>query len=100
MAENGKYNHLPGATKEDEKRSKYAYENPVPIEIRFGRRIHELRLQRRLPQDVLASRAQVHRNYLGEVERGKRNVSLRIIERLAKALGVSIADLFNCDEFP
>lgn len=69
--------------------------NPVPIEFRFGARVHALRIERRLPQDVLASRTQVHRNYISEIERGKRNVSLRIIERLAKALDVEIAELFK-----
>lgn len=66
-----------------------------PIEFRFGARVHALRIERRLPQDALASRAEVHRNYLSEMERGKRNVSLRIIERIAKALDVEIAELFR-----
>jgi len=69
--------------------------NPVPIEFRFGERVRALRIERRLPQDVLASRAQVHRNYISDMERGKRNVSLRIIERIAKALDVEIAELFK-----
>lgn len=70
-------------------------ENPVPIEIRFGKRVHELRLQRRLPQDVFANMAQVHRNYLSDVERGKRNVSIRVVDQIAKALGVDIKELFD-----
>ena len=58
-------------------------QNPEPIEFRFGARVRALRIERRLPQDALAYRAQVHRNYISEMERGKRNVSLRIIERIA-----------------
>lgn len=74
-------------------------QNPEPIEFRFGARVHALRIERRLPQDALASRAQVHRNYISEMERGKRNVSLRIIERIAKALDVEIAELFQGTEY-
>lgn len=101
MAENGKYTNLPGAVeREAKKRQESNVQTQIPaIEIRFGARIHAMRIERRLPQDVLASRAQVHRNYISEMERGKRNVSLRIIERLAKALGVEIAELFRSDEF-
>lgn len=73
-------------------------QNPEPIEFRFGARVHALRIERRLPQDALASRAQVHRNYISEMERGKRNVSLRIIERIARALDVEIAELFRGTE--
>lgn len=87
------------APKEDDNRSKCNLsQKPVPIEIRFGARVHSLRIERRLPQDVLASRSQVHRNYISDVERGKRNVSLRIIERIAMALDVEIAELFKNTE--
>ncbi len=71
----------------------------VPIETRFGSRVHTLRVERRLPQDILAARSHVHRNYISETERGKRNVSLRIIERIALALEVEIAELFRGKEF-
>lgn len=84
------------AQKEADNNKKYDEPvKPVPIEIRFGERIHSLRMERRLPQDVLAFRSQVHRNYISDVERGKRNVSLRIIERIAIALDVEIAELFK-----
>lgn len=81
-----------GVDKQQKKRT--VIQNPEPIEFRFGARVHALRIERRLSQDALASRAQVHRNYISEMERGKRNVSLRIIERIAKALDVEIAVLF------
>lgn len=69
------------------------------IEVRFGARVHSLRVERRLPQDTLANRAQIHRNYLSEMERGKRNVSLRIIERVANALDVELQELFSGKEY-
>lgn len=88
---------LPIATERrgDEENSNIFQKNPVAVEIRFGNRIRELRIERRLPQAVLAHLAQVNRNYLSDVERGKRNVSLRVIDRLALALGVEIQDLFT-----
>ncbi len=98
MARNDEYCiSLSAAHKEVDSRSNRKYEriNPVSIEFRFGKRIHELRIKRRLPQEVLATRTQVHRNYISDIERGKRNVTLKVIERLAGALEVEIAELFK-----
>jgi len=62
--------------------------------IRFGERIRSLREQAGLSQETLAAKAGIHRTYLGGVERGERNISLRNIVRLAAALGVQAGDLF------
>ncbi len=48
-----------------------------------------------LSQESLAERADLHRTYVADIERGARNVSLKNIEKLAKALGLSVADLFT-----
>ena len=45
-------------------------------------------------QEDLESKSGVHRTYLGGIERGERNPSLRNIAAIAKALGVDISDLF------
>lgn len=47
-----------------------------------------------LSQEALAERADLHRTYVADIERGVRNVSLLNIEKLARALEISLADLF------
>jgi len=56
--------------------------------IAFGKHIRELRLERNLSQEKLAELADLHRNYVGGIERGERNVSLLNIVKLAHGLGV------------
>ena len=56
--------------------------------ILVGRRVRELRLARQLSQEKLAELADLHRNYVGGVERGERNVSLVNIVKLAHGLDV------------
>ena len=65
------------------------------IEKKFGDRIKKLRVDKKLSQEEIAHRAGVHRTYLGGIERGERNPSLRNIAALAKALGVNLSELFR-----
>lgn len=64
------------------------------IKSRFGDRLRQLRDERGYSQEYLAERAGLHRNYVGGVERGERNVALENIVKLAKALSVKPGDLF------
>ena len=61
----------------------------------FGRALRALREDRGYSQEELAERAGLHRNYVGGVERGERNVALENIVKLAGALSVRTRDLFD-----
>ena len=65
---------------------------------RFGERVRALREQAGLSQEALAAKAGIHRTYVGGVERGERNLSLKNIVRLAAALGVHPRALFDSIE--
>lgn len=59
----------------------------------FGQRVRSARVAVGLSQEALADKAELHRTYVGSVERGERNISLDNIYRLAEALGVEARDL-------
>jgi transcriptional regulator with XRE-family HTH domain len=61
--------------------------------VRFGNRLREVREKAGISQEKLAELAGLHRTYVSSVERGKRNISLQNIERLAVALDVSMKEL-------
>lgn len=61
---------------------------------KFGERVREKRRKLGLSQEELAARAGVHRTYIGMIERAEKNITLGNIEKIAKALGVRIAEFF------
>lgn len=63
--------------------------------VRFGARVRFLRLKINLSQEDLAGSSGLDRTYIGGIERGERNPSLKNIVRLAKSLGVSPRELFS-----
>ncbi len=57
---------------------------------KFGKKVREERLKQHLTQEELASKAGVHRTYIGMIERAEKNITLENIEKIAKALSTPI----------
>ena len=66
-----------------------------PILIKFAKRVREERKKLKLSQEEFAAKAGFHRTYIGMIERAERNITLSNIDKLAKALRVSIAALLK-----
>ncbi len=62
--------------------------------VKFGKKVREERMRLGLSQEELATRAGVHRTYIGMIERAEKNITLENINKIAKALEIRIADFF------
>jgi len=67
----------------------------MSIQKKFGGKVKELRLEKGWSQEKLANIAEIDRTYLPDIEKGNRNVSLAIIEKLSIAFKISIKEFFN-----
>ncbi len=65
------------------------------IKVNFGQRVKELRLLKGYSQEKLAELSDLDRTYIPGIEAGKRNVSLVVVEKIAKAFDFSISELLN-----
>ena len=63
------------------------------VQKRVGGNVAKLRKQRGLTQEALAQSAEIKQTYLSEIENGKRNPTLGMMERIAAALGADVHDL-------
>ena len=63
--------------------------------INLGNRIRYLRKKRNMSIEDLALECEINRNYLGDLERGKRNPTLLVIHKIANGLGISLEELFK-----
>lgn len=70
----------------------------MSLQIAFGIAIQQLRKQHGLSQEKLALEADIDRRYMSDVENGKRNISLDIMERIASRLGIEVSDLIRYAE--
>ncbi|MBI4190329.1 MAG: helix-turn-helix transcriptional regulator [Betaproteobacteria bacterium] len=65
------------------------------ILVRFGTRVRELRLSKGYSQESFAAKCNLDRTYVGGIERGERNVAIRNIESIAKALDMTLSELME-----
>ena len=63
-----------------------------------GRKIRQFRRKAGLTIEELADRAQIHPNYLGDIERGRRNPALENLEKIAKGLNQPLSEVFSSIE--
>lgn len=67
----------------------------MDIQEKFGKRVRDFRLEIGISQEELAHEADSNRTYISDVERGRRNPSIVVVERIAKALGQSMGKLLD-----
>lgn len=70
----------------------------MTIQEKLGKAIVQLRKERNLSQEIFAYDAGIDRRYMSDIENGKRNISLDIIERISQKLGLKISELFAIAE--
>ena len=68
-------------------------ETKQKILIQFGNKVREIRKEKGFSQEELAHRANLHRTYIGMIERAEKNITLLNIEKIANALEVNINEL-------
>ncbi|RZF60875.1 XRE family transcriptional regulator [Sphingomonas populi] len=67
----------------------------MDIRRRLGSNLRRLREARGLSQEAFAYEANIHRTYVSDIERGARNPTILIVEKLAKSLGVTAGELLD-----
>ena len=67
----------------------------MDICIKFGKRVKKARKNIGLSQEALAHEADSNRTYISDVERGTRNPSIEVVERIARALNVTMGSLLD-----
>jgi len=67
----------------------------VKLKKIFSNNVRKYRIKQNLSQEELAEKAGVHRTYIGSVERGERNITINVMEKICVALEIPITDLFK-----
>lgn len=65
------------------------------IENKVGKNIRKIRLKKSWTQEKLAHHANLHRAYIGQIERGEKSIGIKNLEIIAQTLSVKITDLFK-----
>ena len=68
------------------------------LNILFGLKLRQLRVKKHMSQEEFAWHVGLHRTYIGQVERADKNITLKNIEKIAKALDIDPKELFNFDD--
>jgi transcriptional regulator with XRE-family HTH domain len=71
----------------------------MDIKEKIGLRLRKLRTEKGLSQEKFSFECELDRTYIASIEQGKRNVSIVNIEKIAKALDMSVYDFFNSNLF-
>ena len=71
----------------------------MDIRIKIGKRLKELRTEKGLSQEKFSFICELDRTYIASIEQGKRNVSVVNIEKIAKALDMSVSEFFKSELF-
>ncbi len=67
----------------------------IDINFELGKRIQYLRKRRGMSQEDLALECKINKNYLSDMERGTRNPTIKILEKVSKGLNISLEELFR-----
>jgi transcriptional regulator with XRE-family HTH domain len=63
--------------------------------ILFGKRIRQIRLDKGLSQEQLGYEVNLHRTYIGQIERAEKNISLKLVGQIARELDMNIQELMD-----
>ena len=64
----------------------------------FSKNVRKYRVKQNLSQEELAEKAGLHRTYIGSVERGERNITINVMEKICNALEIPITDLLRSNK--
>ena len=67
----------------------------MDLSVRIGKNVRRLREAKGWSQEEYADRADIHRTYVSDIERGRRNPTISVVEKLAKPLDVSAGSLLE-----
>jgi transcriptional regulator with XRE-family HTH domain len=65
------------------------------VQKKLGKRVAELRRKKGFSQEAFAHECGFHRSYMGAVERGEKNLTIQMLVKIAKALKISLSELFK-----
>lgn len=67
----------------------------MDIKLKIARRIKQLRKEQKISQEVLANISNIDRTYIQSIEKGERNISVTILEKIAKGFQISISEFLK-----